>query len=157
MIAGLLILIKTVALAREHQQYFPKWIIHAIVRLAESLQPTRFICIADSLLLQLIWMVRFVSYLELKRVLVNVHSEDDVHHKLLQYAENCLLHVDLRGAVLAHPDLIKPFLLGLDRVVFEEFEHDDQFVFEEGMSDALSLLAPLLISGCENERLTCKA
>ena len=102
-------------------------------------------------------MVRFVSYLELKRVLVNVHSEDDVHHKLLQYAENCLLHVDLRGAVLAHPDLIKPFLLGLDRVVFEEVEHDDQFVFEEGMSDALSLLAPLLISGCENERLTCKA
>ena len=78
-------------------------------------------------------MVRFVSYLELKRVLVNVHSEDDVHHKLLQYAENCLLHVDLRGAVLAHPDLIKPFLLGLDRVVFEEVEHDDQFVFEEGM------------------------
>lgn len=83
-------------------------------------------------------MVRFVSYLELKRVLVNVHSEDDVHHKLLQYAENCLLHVDLRGAVLAHPDLIKPFLLGLDRVVFEEVEHDDQLA--ENQALCLSLI-----------------
>ena len=76
---------------------------------------------------------------------VNVSAKNDMHEESLHEVANLHRHINLQSAVAAGPDLVEPLLMRLHVVLLEILKHDDEPVFEECMSEALSLCFPFLV------------